>query len=99
MWRALAAKILDTLDNTAAFEVLSSMLREMENLSGALHHHQKDLGREPAVEDPDHDDERNGPLGPNYDLIWNNVKKIGPLSPASCCLRASRSSCAWSRLV
>ena len=37
MWWALAEKILDTLDNTAACEVLSSMLREMVNLSGALH--------------------------------------------------------------
>ena len=52
MWWTLEEKILDTLDDTAAYEVRNSMLREMGNLSGAFHLHQKDLGRELAVEDP-----------------------------------------------
>ena len=37
MYWTLAEKTLDTLDNTAAFEVLSSMSRELENLSEDYH--------------------------------------------------------------
>ena len=62
MWRALAEKILDTLKNNCRLRSPQfHVARDGESERGSPSP-PKDLGRVPAVEDPDYDDERNDPL-------------------------------------